>query len=180
MVEGFLLDRRLLFSYLLHSNTASRVLRPTYASRSVDMRIGSHSREGGAHGNHQHRGWCFVFHPPDPALFSIHLTQGYAMSASVEAAPGDVVSETEHATTYQGATAATFEGENAAKIGICRTSSKLNMSVTEGSPVQTTHLDSWYRLGFIANCFRYGKWLGSIPLCWSMGIDQRYKRFCGR
>ncbi len=34
------------------------------------------------------------------------------MSASVEAAPGDVVSETEHATTYEGATAATFEGEN--------------------------------------------------------------------
>lgn len=32
------------------------------------------------------------------------------MSESLEAAPGDVISETEHATTYQGATAATFEG----------------------------------------------------------------------
>jgi len=38
--------------------------------------------------------------------------QGYTMSASLEAAPGDVVSETENATTYIGATAATFEGEN--------------------------------------------------------------------
>ena len=33
------------------------------------------------------------------------------MSARLEAAPGDVVSETTHATTYKGATAATFEGK---------------------------------------------------------------------
>lgn len=39
------------------------------------------------------------------------------MSESLEAAPGDVVSETEHATTYQGATATTFEGENSKKQG---------------------------------------------------------------
>lgn len=32
------------------------------------------------------------------------------MSESVTAAPGSVVSETEHATTYEGATAASFEG----------------------------------------------------------------------
>lgn len=32
------------------------------------------------------------------------------MSDSVAAAPGAVVSETEHATTYEGATAASFEG----------------------------------------------------------------------
>jgi len=33
------------------------------------------------------------------------------MSDILEAAPGDVVSETPHATTYAGATAVTFEGE---------------------------------------------------------------------
>jgi len=35
------------------------------------------------------------------------------MSEGVKAAPGDVVSETKHATSYRGATAATFEGEDA-------------------------------------------------------------------
>ena len=38
-------------------------------------------------------------------------SQGYTMSASLEAAPGDVVSETKHTTTYKGATASTFEGD---------------------------------------------------------------------
>ena len=33
------------------------------------------------------------------------------MSESLKEAPGDVVSETVHATIYEGATAATFEGE---------------------------------------------------------------------
>lgn len=32
------------------------------------------------------------------------------MSEGVEAAPGDIVSETKHASTYRGATASTFEG----------------------------------------------------------------------
>lgn len=34
------------------------------------------------------------------------------MSESLEDAPGEVFSETEHATTYNGATAISFEGEN--------------------------------------------------------------------
>lgn len=33
------------------------------------------------------------------------------MSEGVKAAPGDIISETKHATSYNGATAATFEGE---------------------------------------------------------------------
>jgi len=36
--------------------------------------------------------------------------QNYITSAGVEAAPGHIVSETEHASTYEGATATTFEG----------------------------------------------------------------------
>lgn len=50
-----------------------------------------------------------------PLLLVDFETQGYTVSESIEAAPGNVVSETEHATTYQGATAATFEGEIATK-----------------------------------------------------------------
>lgn len=39
------------------------------------------------------------------------LRQGYTVSEALDAAPGEVVSETTHATTYMGATAETFEGE---------------------------------------------------------------------
>lgn len=34
------------------------------------------------------------------------------MSESLDDAPGEVFSETEHATTYKGATAISFEGKN--------------------------------------------------------------------
>ncbi len=40
------------------------------------------------------------------------------MSATLEAAPGDVVSETLRSTTYKGATAATFEGEADYKLSL--------------------------------------------------------------
>ncbi|CAN0263570.1 unnamed protein product [Scytosiphon promiscuus] len=42
-------------------------------------------------------------------LVELITPEGYAMSEGVTAAPGDVVSETKHASTYTGATAATFE-----------------------------------------------------------------------
>lgn len=41
------------------------------------------------------------------------------MSDNLKAAPGDVVGETEHSTTYIGATAATFEGIASSYIYIC-------------------------------------------------------------
>lgn len=47
--------------------------------------------------------------------------QGYTMSETLEAAPGDIVSETAHATTYAGATAATFEGARPKCIRECCT-----------------------------------------------------------
>ena len=40
------------------------------------------------------------------------------MSETLEAAPGEVISETSHATTYKGATAATLEGEKAASYAL--------------------------------------------------------------
>ncbi|CAM9640288.1 unnamed protein product [Scytosiphon promiscuus] len=42
-------------------------------------------------------------------LVELTTPEGYIMSEGVEAAPGDIVSETKHASTYAGATAATFE-----------------------------------------------------------------------
>eukprot|EP00752_Nemacystus_decipiens_P009696 g8660.t1 len=42
-------------------------------------------------------------------LVELITPEGYTVSESVDDAPGNVVSETEHATTYQGATAVTFE-----------------------------------------------------------------------
>ena len=44
--------------------------------------------------------------------------QGYTVSETLEAAPGEVISETSHATTYKGATAATLEGEEAASYAV--------------------------------------------------------------
>ncbi|CAN0306148.1 unnamed protein product [Scytosiphon promiscuus] len=42
-------------------------------------------------------------------LVELATPEGYTMSEGVEAAPGHVVSETKHASTYAGATAVTFE-----------------------------------------------------------------------
>ncbi|CAN0287420.1 unnamed protein product, partial [Ectocarpus fasciculatus] len=45
----------------------------------------------------------------DIELVELITPKGYTMSDSVSAAPGSVVSETDHASSYQGATAITFE-----------------------------------------------------------------------
>jgi len=46
-------------------------------------------------------------------MFDLNLpAQNYIASAVVEAAPGHIISETEHASTYEGATATTFEGKS--------------------------------------------------------------------
>ena len=57
------------------------------------------------------------FPPPvraSPLLLVLHArpNQGFTVSDKLEAAPGEVVSETEHASTYRGATAISFEGIN--------------------------------------------------------------------
>lgn len=48
--------------------------------------------------------------PPAVVPFARHVLQGYVISGSLEAAPGYLVSETTHASVYQGATATTLEG----------------------------------------------------------------------
>ncbi|CAN0155242.1 unnamed protein product [Ectocarpus sp. 6 AP-2014] len=55
------------------------------------------------------RASCVEYEEMEIGLVELITPKGYTMSDSVSAAPGSVVSETDHASSYQGATAITFE-----------------------------------------------------------------------
>ncbi|CAB1111813.1 unnamed protein product [Ectocarpus sp. CCAP 1310/34] len=65
--------------------------------------------EGSAHNPDAQRVRASCVEHEEIGLVELITPKGYTMSDSVSAAPGSVVSETDHASSYQGATAITFE-----------------------------------------------------------------------